>query len=930
MTDPDSHDRVTPERWKQIKDIFQSIVECDPSERTQLLERSCTGDAELRHEIEVLLQSDKQAESFLEISPTSRQRDPSTPRSEGRRIGPYRIVSLLGAGGMGEVYKAEDTRLDSMVALKILRTDVASDRDRMKRFTVEAKAASALNHPNVATIYEIGESDGISFIAMEYIEGQTLEQKIKHGPMSGIDIRTIARQVAEALETVHHKGIIHRDIKPANLIVTPRGQLKVLDFGLAKISRQVQLQLGSPMTSTSSGLLMGTVAYMSPEQAMGYEVDNRTDIFSLGVVLYQMATGRSPFAGVSIGETIDRVMHTEPEPISRFNPKIPLKLQRVIHKCLEKKREQRYQSARELLADLGERRLSLSFRRTAGSHAVRPSWIRVFGVVVILAWLVSLTLVISQRGEKTPHHDSNIVVTSSSPTPGTRPTAAPPLIATSSPEVKSIDGSNHAGAVTRADSPDERRPVSGTTGDTDTRVTESGLNSSSDSAGPKSNGSGIPTIVDTLFFPNGIALAPEGSVYISDSDGGRIFKVMPSGKVILIAGTGTPGFNGDGRPATSAQLRTPAGLALDDAGNMYVGDMGNLRIRKITPNGVISTVAGNGTYGLSGDGGPATSAQLIAPISVAVDGGGNLYFVESGSRIRKVTPDGLVNLIASFPSTPGLPTITGVAVNRAGDVYVANYLNSRVLKVIPGGVSIVAGNGVPGFSGDGGPAASAQLDRPNGIATDGDGNLYITEGPNTRIRKVTPDGIISTLAARDMRGVGGDPTAVTLSNPQRLAPDSSGSVYVIQPGVSESVLKITRDGRMHTVVAWRGDLEPVRVGQSGVKGAQISTATVLMPNGQTQYPHGTPQIIVESPSRMDATVEFTPRPSCTFEFDISRSPGAENPEFSQRGTGPTLRVTGDIQPGAYFLRLRLTTDRIPCVGTAMRLVLRHLVTVTTH
>src|SRR5262249_27281530 len=283
---------------------------------------------ELRHEVEVLLASDAMADTFLEVFPITPPQDSATPRLLGRNIGPYHIVSLLGTGGMGEVYQAQDTRLDRTVALKILPAEVAGDKERMKRFTLEAKVASALNHPNVATIYELGESDGISFIAMEYVEGQTLEQRIERGPLGAVDIQSIARQVAEALDVAHHKGIIHRDIKPANLMVTPQGQVKILDFGLAKLSRHTAFQQVTPATITSPGLLMGTVEYMSPEQALGQEVDHRTDIFSLGVVLYQMATGRSPFAGNSIIETINRIVHAEPKPISRFNSKIRRKLQR--------------------------------------------------------------------------------------------------------------------------------------------------------------------------------------------------------------------------------------------------------------------------------------------------------------------------------------------------------------------------------------------------------------------------------------------------------------------------------------------------------------------------------------------------------------------------------------------------------------------------
>jgi serine/threonine protein kinase/Flp pilus assembly protein TadD len=225
----------------------------------------------------------------------------------------------------------------------------------MQRFIREAKAASALNHPNVATIYDLGEADGISFIAMEYVEGQTLSARIGGHPLASAEIVEIGLQVADALEAAHTKGITHRDIKPANLMLTPRGQVKVLDFGLAKISRAEGQALSSDAPTASGtlpGVVLGTVQYMSPEQVLGREVDHRSDIFSLGVALYEMATGRLPFAGATATETIDRVLHAQPEAISRVNDKVPGELERIVRKCLEKERERRYQSARELLVDL--------------------------------------------------------------------------------------------------------------------------------------------------------------------------------------------------------------------------------------------------------------------------------------------------------------------------------------------------------------------------------------------------------------------------------------------------------------------------------------------------------------------------------------------------------------------------------------------------
>jgi serine/threonine protein kinase len=262
----------------------------------------------------------------------------------GRSLNHYQILAPLGKGGMGEAYQARDTKLDRTVALKILPADVATNAERMRRFVREAKAASALNHPHVATIYEIGEANGVNFIAMEYVEGQSLAAKLNGTRLITDEVIEIGRQRADALAEAHRKGITHRDLKPANVMLNERGQVKVLDFGLAKIRKRdegggmrdeseietlIHPSSFIPHPSTSPGVVMGTVPYMSPEQALGREVDHRSDIFSLGVVLYEMATGRLPFAGANTVETLDRILHAQPEAMTQFNQNVPAELERM-------------------------------------------------------------------------------------------------------------------------------------------------------------------------------------------------------------------------------------------------------------------------------------------------------------------------------------------------------------------------------------------------------------------------------------------------------------------------------------------------------------------------------------------------------------------------------------------------------------------------
>jgi tetratricopeptide (TPR) repeat protein len=272
----------------------------------------------------------------------------------GKTVSHYRITEKLGSGGMGEVYLAQDARLGRNVALKILPPDMNEDKERVQRFLKEAKAASTLNHPNVCTIYEVGKAeDGLLFIAMENISGKTLDSAMSERALTLPEILDIGVQLADALAEAHGQGITHRDIKPANIMITPRGQVKMLDFGLAK-QQAAETQAGEASTrmETAFGAILGTIQYMSPEQALGKGIDHRTDIFSLGVVLYQMAARNRPFSGASATATIDQIIHRRPAEIARFNREVPPELERIIFKCLEKDREERCQSAGELLTEL--------------------------------------------------------------------------------------------------------------------------------------------------------------------------------------------------------------------------------------------------------------------------------------------------------------------------------------------------------------------------------------------------------------------------------------------------------------------------------------------------------------------------------------------------------------------------------------------------
>jgi eukaryotic-like serine/threonine-protein kinase len=431
---------MTPESHRKISDLYHSASELATAERSAFLDEACGGDEALRREVQSLLAArDKAGDYFaapaMDVA-AGLLAEENYPSLAGQSLSHYQVLSLIGAGGMGEVYLAEDTRLRRKVALKLLPWRFIQDADRARRFEREALAASSLNHPNIITIFEVGQVDGRHFICAEYIEGQTLRRSLAGDQLKLHGTLDVAVQIASALTSAHEAGIVHRDIKPENIMLRHDGLVKVLDFGLAKlrrdgeterrrdgeterrrdgaidqypvssypnlsVSQSLRPSVSMSLPLSTTGVAMGTIRYMSPEQARGEDVDGRSDIFSLGVVLYEMITGRPPFEGVTSDEVIAAILKREPPPLAQYAREAPAQLQRIVAKALSKKREERYEAVSDLLLDLKalkeEMEIETKARRGRRSKARRIT----IAVIALMILVGAATVIYKLIGKPT-------------------------------------------------------------------------------------------------------------------------------------------------------------------------------------------------------------------------------------------------------------------------------------------------------------------------------------------------------------------------------------------------------------------------------------------------------------------------------------------------------------------------------------------------
>jgi serine/threonine-protein kinase len=719
----------------------------------------------------------------------------------------YEIGDELGRGAQAVVFAGRHRRLMRPVAVKVLADLGAAQGGRRGGPRTEAQLAAALNHPHIVQIYEYVEHGGLCLIVMEMLPGGSLAERAASLSLEAACGVGVA--AAAALGCAHAHGALHRDMKPTNLLFAEDGSIKVTDFGIAKLL--------AAASATASGLL-GTPLYMAPEQISMGRLGPPTDVYSLGAVLYELLAHRPPFdRELDLATLLHHHVHVDPPPLED----VPPALANVVMKTLAKDGGRRPQSANAFALELAR----------AATATFGPDWLSRCGFPLRLDDDVrdaALTQHITRHipaPEIPPAHGT--VVPASGPPP--RPSFPPAGAVTVPPRLPSVPPLPQTGPVHALAGPP---PAAGPSPQPSSTGPAPGT-----SPRPRRHLAVVLTaaalavlgVASALFltsrggggeaFTTPIALtvsAPDDSVYVGDWAVHRVRKVSPGGKVSAYAGNGQGGSSGDGGPARRATLAAPSGLAVDAAGNVYVADGGNNKVRKISPDGSITTAVGTGAEGASGDGGPATKATLNTgtQFGLALDPSGTLYLTDfSNSKIRRVSKDGTIDTLAGtgtegFAGDGGpaggaeLNRPIAVAADKNGNVYIADWGNNRVREVTKDGrITTVAGNGDYGFSGDGGPATSAQLYGPVGVAVDGRGNLFIADYGNHRVRKVTPDGRIGTVAGNGLPGFGGDggpADQARVTSPFGVAVDPAGTLFIADYG-NHRIRKVTSDGRISTV-----------------------------------------------------------------------------------------------------------------------------------
>jgi serine/threonine protein kinase/sugar lactone lactonase YvrE len=845
---------MTAERWERVKELLHRAMQLAPERRGLFLDAACANDQSLRAEVQSLLMADDNVRSsFLQSAPGSggSGADTAPIPSMPARLGPYEILGPLGRGGMGEVYRARDSRLRRSVAIKILRADLSRDPARQRRFEREARAASALNHPNIVSVYDIGRESDIPFIVSEFVEGESLRCLIARGPAPAAQVVAIGSQIATGLGAAHAAGIVHRDLKPENIMLTPDQRVKILDFGLAKhVPQHLEtVRRTETMALTAPGVVVGTIGFLSPEQVRSEAVDQRSDIFSLGAVLYELAAGRPAFRRGNAMEVVMAIVREEPAPLP---PDVPAALDLIIRRCLEKDPQRRFQNAASLAAAL-EGVVAVAPPSQAPQAAVptpkRRSSLWVAAAILGLGSGVLVTSLLLDRRPQTatsPVARPAVTQTAMTPPAVTQPAAPQPVQPAAQPR-------EHAARI--PDVPRQTAPPAAPTPEPRTTVptpvpvpVRTPVIELLAGRPWRFSGDGMPARQVVLGHCDDIKCDREGNIYVSDAGyltivkidrngilhvlaspeltpadrlvaphglvvdkSGAIYfaevfvirKLLPNGAIVPFVGNHTKGFTADGAPAGGSAVAEVTGIAQAADGSIFFSELSNRRVRRVDAQGRLQTVAGNGIQGFAGDGGPALRAALGGPRGLAFDRAGNLFIADSGNQaVRRVGLDGRITTVAGRGVIGNLACPSGLAFNQKDELFVADPCKRQVLVVRNGGITAVGGIGEDHAepSGDGGPATKASFDQW-AITFDQEENLLVTGPVYGHIYRIARDGTFKVVAGSGLWDAPRDATPASqalFDQPSGVAVDRAGNVFVSDVAANR-IYRLDRAGIVNKV-----------------------------------------------------------------------------------------------------------------------------------
>ena len=850
---------MTAERWQRVKELLHQAMQLTPEQRAHYLDQACATDHDLRAEVDSLLQANEEVRStFMQRTETTHAS--SADRAAGApndrlptlsglpaSFGPYEILEPVAKGGMGEVFRGRDTRLRRSVAIKVLPADLRHDSSRLARFEREARAAGALNHPNIVSVYDIGIQDDIPFIVSEWIEGESLRRLIDKGPAPAGKLMQIANQLAAGLRAAHAAGIVHRDLKPENIMLTPDMRVKILDFGLAKHVTRDGGPVKGPETKvlTRPGLMLGTIRYLSPEQVQGKTVDERSDIFSLGAVLYELASGKAAFHRDKLIDVLNAILGDEPPPLKAD---IPPSVNRIIRRCLAKDPLQRFQNAGELAAALQAVGDISKVRRVLWAFERRPfRWWAVTTVVaagcagLITHWVQTHAHAgpVAQSRSAASRPVSQPVEVVAPPEPARKTTPEPPESGVKAEPAPA----SQAEAVSPREPPATPtqaaviETVAGQrwkfTGDgmparqvalghcDDVRCDGEGNIYATDwgnEAVVKIDRNGILHVLagpdsppdDRPHSPHFLAVDHAGAIYFS-----QIFvirKFLPGGHVTLVAGRHAPGFSPDGARAQGSAIADVTGMTLAADGSVIFSELGNRQVRRVDPQGNLQTIAGSGAPGFAGDGGPAQRASLGGPRGVALDSAGNLFIADPLNHcVRKVARDQRIFTVAGHGIAGNLGCPSGLAVNRRDDLFIADPCKGQIFVLRDSRISVFAGSGElhQEPSADGVAAISASFDEW-ALAFDEHDNLLVAGPDFGHIYQISRDGIFHIIAGSGLWGVTRQETPASqalFQSPSRLAVDGAGNVFITDDGANR-IYRLDRRGVVTHIAGHSGLSHP--------------------------------------------------------------------------------------------------------------------------